>query len=139
MLIYIDTNVYLDYMGNREDNLKPLGEFAFQLIQRALKCEFEILLSDLVLEELNRHASKKEIERMLCPLLKKNKIQQVVSTKEDSEEAKEECIRCPDIHFSDSLHYAIALRCCAEAIITNDKHFYSIESPELLITTPNRI
>lgn len=55
-LIYCDTNVYLDYFFDRRDNIRPLGEFAHQVIQRALGCEFYIVISDWVITELNKHA-----------------------------------------------------------------------------------
>lgn len=46
MKIYLDTCIYLDYLMDRKDNLRPLGEFAFQLLKRTFECEFEIIISD---------------------------------------------------------------------------------------------
>ena len=51
-LIYLDTNIYLDYFENRTDKLKPLGEFAFRIIKRAIDCEFKIVISSIILAEI---------------------------------------------------------------------------------------
>ena len=40
--IYFDTNIYLDFLENRNDRLRPLGELASQLFKRSINCEFFI-------------------------------------------------------------------------------------------------
>jgi rRNA-processing protein FCF1 len=67
-LIYLDTNIYLDYLESREDRLRPLGEFAFRLLQRTLKCEFKIVISDVVNKELDRNIEADKIKGILDDL-----------------------------------------------------------------------
>jgi len=50
--LYLDTNIYLDNYYNRNDHFRPLGEFSFQLIKRALNGEFHIVYSREILNEL---------------------------------------------------------------------------------------
>ena len=77
MLVYVDTNIYLDYFQNRQDRLRPLGEFVFQFFRRSLKCEFEIVVSDFVLEELHKKVTIKQQEEFFKPLYAKNKIHKI--------------------------------------------------------------
>jgi len=46
--IYVDANIYLDYLEERTDRIRPLDEFAFKIFRRALECEFEIVISDAI-------------------------------------------------------------------------------------------
>jgi hypothetical protein len=68
MLMYLDTNIYLDYWESRRDSLRPLGEFAFSIIRRAVECEFEILISNLFLHELKERIKEEEIGEVLRQL-----------------------------------------------------------------------
>jgi len=61
MKIYFDTNVYLDFLEDRSDSLKPLGELAHQAFLRGLDCEYFIVISDLVIEELRKRVSAEDI------------------------------------------------------------------------------
>ncbi|MBD3304093.1 hypothetical protein GF343_03035 [Candidatus Woesearchaeota archaeon] len=51
-LIYVDTNIYIDYFDGRTDYLRPPGEFAYQLLKRTFNCEFRIIVSSLVVDEI---------------------------------------------------------------------------------------
>lgn len=73
-LIYLDTNVYLDYWEARSDKLRPLGEFAYSVLRRSLECEFVILISDLVLTELRSSIEDAEIKAVLSSLKENNKL-----------------------------------------------------------------
>ncbi len=138
MLIYIDTNVYLDYILQRKSRLAPHDEFAFLLLQRALKCEFEIIVSDILLKELERHAQKLDIDKTIKPLRIKNKIIGIQSSYEDKKEAAM-LKSSHDIPFNDILHYVLALRAGAECIVTNDRHFLALPDKDIAIKTPNSL
>jgi len=64
MLIYCDTNIYIDYFENREDNLRPLGTFAFELLRRTIECEFTIVVSDFVISELEKYVEEEKIKEL---------------------------------------------------------------------------
>ena len=51
----IQAAIYLDYWERRTDNQRNLDEFAFQILKRTVACEFEIVISDLVLAELEKY------------------------------------------------------------------------------------
>ena len=73
-LIYLDTNIYLDYWGDRRDKFRPLGEFAYTVLRRSVECEFMILTSDLVLNELRGLIEDAEIKEVFSNLKESNKL-----------------------------------------------------------------
>ncbi len=87
-LIYIDTNVYLDYWEARIDKMRPLGEFAYNVIKRAIDCEFIVIVSDIVFKELENHLDKQSIESIFKDLRHYNKLESVESLVEELEKAK---------------------------------------------------
>ncbi|MCK4327713.1 MAG: PIN domain-containing protein [Candidatus Diapherotrites archaeon] len=119
-VVYVDTNVYLDYFENRCDRLRPLGEFAFQFFRRALKCEFEIVMSDHVMDELESVVSIETIDMFLEPLKKKNKIKLVFVEQADVRRAK----RLPT-HWQDALHAVLAEKAGAELIVTRNANDFA--------------
>ena len=52
---YLDTNIYIDYFLNRIDKLRPLGDFAFNLIKKIVIGEYKLIISDLVILELEHN------------------------------------------------------------------------------------
>ncbi len=120
MKVYVDTNVYLDFILNRSDKLRPLGELASQFFRRALDCEFEIVVSNHVISELKKNDIKDdELEDLWLWL--KSKIVKVGVSFEDEERART-LHRSGLLHFQDALHYSIAQKVKA-IILTNDKDF----------------
>ena len=114
-IIYCDTNFYLDYFYDRRDKFRPLGEFAFQVIQRALSCEFKFIISDWLIVELEKNHAKQKMNDLLIELRKKDKIIETQITRED-----ERLARSLPTHFEDALHAAIAIRAKAECIVTTN-------------------
>lgn len=121
-LIYIDSNVYLDYLLNRKDKLRPLGDFAFELLRKVISCKYEILISDLVLDELNNHADEDEIQKITD--LIKVKMRLIRRDDKDVFEAK----KISKKEQRDALHYVLAKKGGAKIIVTrNTEHFYFSE------------
>ncbi|MBW2972837.1 PIN domain-containing protein [Candidatus Woesearchaeota archaeon] len=130
-LIYIDTNVYLDYLLGRNDRLRPIGDFAFELIRRAVKCEFEILISELVIDELENNASEEQISQLLNFI--KKKTVKLGITEEDILKSRQ--ISRTDSE--DALHYLLAKKGGAEFLVTrNIKHF---DFPDLQTVFPENL
>lgn len=137
-LIYIDTNVYLDYFENRNYGLRPASEFAFSLFRRTISCEFRIVVSDKLLEELKRFVDTEKILDLFDKLRRFDKIVEIKlnrGIKLDASRISKNGL----IHYSDALHYSIALNAGAEAIITNDRQFRSLSSGKLPIILPENI
>jgi len=126
-LIYLDTNIYLDYLESREDRLRPLGEFAFRLLQRTLKCEFKIVISGLVIEELERHINSDRIKGILNDLKEMNKLIRIEVLSEYKEKARE-LIKNKNTHIDDALHVVLAQKAGAKILVTrNVEHFIDFQ------------
>ena len=112
MRIYVDTNIYLDYFLNRTDRLRPLGDFAFELFRRTISCEFEIILSDWVEQELKNNNATEQLRKLKEEL--KHKLITITTTKEDINQAKK--VK----PFEDSLHAILAEKAKAKYLITRN-------------------
>lgn len=132
-LIYIDTNVYLDLLIGRESGLMPNNEIALNILNRALKCEFHIIISNFVLKEMEKFAKKEAIRDMLDSLFTAEKMIFEMASREDKARAN---LLNPDVPFGDCLHFVIAERCGAEYLVTNDKHFGRLNN-KVKIIKPN--
>ena len=122
-LIYIDTNIYLDYFEGRNDYLRPLGEFAFQTFQRTLSCEFTIIFSGLVLKELSNYMNEEDLYSLLNELKEKNKLIETKTTFQDKEKARQ-MIKQKRTDFNDTLHAIIAQRMNAKYLVTRNVKDY---------------
>lgn len=133
---YIDACIWRDYFENRSDNLRPLGEWAFRLIKKIISENGLIICSSLILKELGKEYSEKQIMNILsivpCSLLIDIKI-----SASQFKEAKSLSIqlRTP---LKDTIH-AIMARDNNAVMVTRDKHFIelnkiaAVRKPEDLI------
>jgi len=120
MKLYLDTNIYVNFLRNEQDKLRPLGEFAFQIFKRSVSCEFEIVFSDFIATELNNIGiSSDNVNNLLSWI--GTKVIIVKSDKQDVNQARKVQKKLK-IHFSDALHYAIAMR-TADKVLTSDNEF----------------
>lgn len=72
MKIYIDTNIYLDYLLKRKNKYgKDLSKPAFDVFKRTVSCEFYIILSYHVLNELHANIKERDTTMLLNFLRKK--------------------------------------------------------------------
>jgi predicted nucleic acid-binding protein len=115
MKLYIDTNVYLDYLLERKNKKgKDLSRPAFNVFKRAASCEFYVLVSNHLIQELRGIIDLNDLT-MLMSFLKKKIIM-------ISDETKGK---------GDELHAHLAIKHGADLIVTrNIKHFreFSIQS-----------
>lgn len=90
--LFLDTNIFLDFYFDRKDSLKPLGEFAFRLIQEAINCKYFVLTSETNIKEICKvtELSLEDVwDRILSDLSKANKIKVIDFSQKQYEEAKE--------------------------------------------------
>lgn len=132
-LIYIDTNVYLDLLMGRHAGLMPSSDIARNILNRALKCEFHIIVTNFVLTEVEKFVSKEPIKAMLDSLATAEKMTFEMATSEDRAKAR---LLNQDVPFGDCLHFVIAERCGAEYLVTNDRHFDRLKN-KVKIIKPN--
>lgn len=125
MKYYVDTSIWRDYYEDRKDNLKPLGEFAFEFFRKVKINNDKILYSDLVIEELNKAYNEKEIKQIFDIIEEDNLLEKVEISKNQVKEALE-LKRKLQIPFGDALH-AIIARDNDAILITRDEHFLKID------------
>lgn len=135
-LVYIDTNIYMDHFDNRTDGLRPLGEFAFELLRRVRNGDFIVIFSTLVSEELSYNTYEERIKQLLEDLN-----ENVIYTGILQDDAKLANRICKDrgTTFNDTLHAIISKRMNAEYFITRNfkdfeilQDFVKLKYPENL-------
>jgi len=115
--IYIDTNVYIDHFQNRVDKLRPLGEFAFNSIRKSVECEYRIIISSVVLDELEYNGYAEDIKELTKNLKALNKI---TYTEESEEDIKRVRMFGLKSSINDAKHAVIAIRSKAKYLVTRN-------------------
>ncbi len=115
---YIDTSIWIDFFEDRKDNLKPLGEFAFQFLKKCKKYKCKIIFSEPLIFEL-----KKFSEQWLNEIFSSFKeLLAIVSISENQRSEAEQIAKKRGLPFNDIFH-AIIARDNNAIIISRDKHF----------------
>ena len=123
---YVDTSVWRDYFEDRKDNLKPLGEFAFQFLKKCKEEKWEIIVSDIINIELKSRFSEQQVKEVFSSF--KDEIKNVEATKQQKLEAEKYWEKTnKSIPFNDVLHAIIAKQHNA-ILITRDYHFEMLSS-----------
>ena len=118
-LIYIDTNVWIDFWEDRRDNIRPLGEFAFQLLKKAYECKYRIIVSGLVIDELDLFYSKETIIEIMKNLRASGKYQPLKVLEQDRLQA-EETAKEVGTSYNDARHAILANRANADYLVTRN-------------------
>lgn len=122
--IYCDTNIYLDFLLGRTDYMRPLNEFAYQIFRRVEQGEFNLIISDHLLYELENNLDADKIARLLEPLAEKGKIVKIYKSREDVLKANE----ISREHWKDALHAILANKAKAIYLLTrNIRHYAGCE------------
>jgi len=128
MKLFVDTHIFVDYFLDRSDNIRPLGEFAFQLVRRTISCEFYMLVSDGAIKELKNVLNKKEdelIEIVFKELISAGKVQFIEASEHQISEARLLAEK-RQIPRTDAL-FAILARDNAAILVSRDKHHQEME------------
>jgi len=116
MKYYVDTCIWIDYWENRQDNLRPLGEFALKFFTN-LEDEDIVYYSDLTLKELNNRYSDDVIAEVFkvveCELIH-------LETYKSQLHTATIIARTGLMHWTDALHATLAKEADA-LLITRDK------------------
>lgn len=113
MRVFIDTNVYLDLLLNRDSSL-----YAEQIITRSISCEFYVIVSPLIIQELENYANEIDI-KSLFERIGVKKI--FVHTSKKKEYVS-------GLHFPDNIHLHTAIEANCDVFLTNDHAFFDISS-----------
>lgn len=128
----------MDYFENREDKLRPLGEFAFNLLRRCFDCEFSIVTSILVTEEVEYNGHTKNLLKLNKKLNQAHKLIKISIAREDRTKAHK-LKKKYNISFNDSLHAVLAAKANVDFLVTrNIKDFYQFQDI-VDITLPEQI
>lgn len=135
--IYLDANIYYNLWLRESKNGIPLDYYANNLIERILKEDFVLVVSDLLIEEvIKKWGFVKELFlSLLAELDCKNKLIKAEITQELRNQIKEKIefykIKKSTIHLSDMTHIMLAKQENA-IFVTNDKEARDIAIEEYL-------
>ncbi len=134
---YFDTSIWRDYYENREDNFRPLGEWAFRLIQKIIETRDIILYSDTLPKELSIDFSFNEIGKILEIATSKGALQKASISENQKKEAAI-LSKNRGVSYCDALH-AVLARDYEAILVARDNHFLQLtditiaKKPEELI------
>lgn len=126
MRIYVDTNVWLDFLGGRRSKYLLLDEFAARIFDRIETGEFELVMSNHLMKQLELFVlNKKALEELLQRL-----VPHMLTTRVRHEDKSIAAKRGGE--FEDMLHYAIAERTKCDLFITGDKGLYFLGTVKIV-------
>lgn len=132
---YIDSCIWIDYLEDRKDRFRPLGEWACMLIQKIIKNKDVIVYSNAIEKELKK---KYPIEKISCYLeaVPKESFERIAYSEAQVIKAGfiSKKFRIPSV---DALHALLAKENNA-IIVTRDKHFYELEK-HLTVKKPEEL
>ena len=121
---YLDTAIWRDYFEDRKDNIRPLGEFAFQFLKKCTERKWFVLVSSEIEKELLAHFSKEKVNEIFTGF--QDIIIRVDYSKQQVSEALSFWVKTKkNFPFSDILHSIIA-RDNKAILVCRDKHFWAI-------------
>lgn len=121
---YLDTSIWRDYYENRSDNFRPIGEWAFQFLQKVIKQKNVVIYSDLVLDELKNRYTDAEIQDIFEILSSVRLLEKVPISQSHISEARR-MNRERHLGFGDCLH-AILARNTGAMLVSRDAHFLDL-------------
>ncbi len=131
----MDTAIWRDYFEDRKDNLRPLGEFAFQFLKQCRKRNDFVIVSSAVRKELLDYYSHERTTLIFSNF--KDIIIELDYSKEQSAEAFSFWVNGrKKFPFYDILHSIIA-RDNNSVLITRDRHFEEIGIAECSLPEDN--
>ncbi|MBI2581961.1 type II toxin-antitoxin system VapC family toxin [Candidatus Woesearchaeota archaeon] len=117
---YVDTSIWIDLYEDRKGyNHEALGDYALKLFSMIKAKENSLIISDIMIRELEGYYSIEEINGMMKPFAKI--IEKIISTKEQRIEARKIAIE-RNLPPGDALH-AILARDNNVILISRDKDF----------------
>ena len=110
--VYVDTNIIMDFLLERD-------HAAYLFLDRALRCEFLIIISDVVLHELTYQGLELESSNLIQILRAGGKCIILHVSEEDKKEAKA-VVAARKTHYNDALHASVACRSGCKAFVTKN-------------------
>lgn len=121
---YVDTSIWIDLYEDRKGyHNEPLGDFALKLFILIKSRKNKMVISNLLITELEMNYSMEAINGMMKPF--EDIIEKIIATKEQRDEAKKIAGE-RGLPPGDVLH-AILARDYQLILVTRDKHFKQLE------------
>ena len=121
---YVDTSIWIDLYEDRQGYRgEPIGDFALKLFSMIKAKKETLVITDLLIRELEMNYSMEKINSMMNPF--EEVIEKIIVKREQRDEAKR-IAEERDIPPGDVLH-AIIARDHNLVFITRDKHFRKLE------------
>ena len=121
---YLDTSIWIDIYEDRKGyNNEPLGDYGLKLLAMLRIKKFKLILTDLIIKELQNYYSIPEINGMIKPF--EEIIEKIIGTKTQGDEA----IKIANerkLPYGDVLHSIIA-RDNNLILVTRDRHFKELQ------------
>jgi len=134
---YLDTSIWRDFLEDRKDSLRPLGEFAFQFLKKCRETNAEIIVSDAVVFELKAGLSDELVKEIFTSF--GGIIRMVAAGPKQVFEAKAEWQkRKMALPFKDVLHAVIA-RDNKAVLVARDNHFFDLLASIAVVEKPEDI
>lgn len=134
MLVYIDTNIVLDLVRDRDSRTgRDLGTYSMSIFEQAKSCRFKVVISEWLRDELDSKGHDKEIEELFEELEEKKV--EVKYGKKEREKAEELSSEDRD----DALHGVLADKADADVLVTQNvadfrcvEHLVKVRKPSYL-------
>jgi predicted nucleic acid-binding protein len=127
MELYLDTHIFVDFWNERVDKMRPLGEFAYELLRETISCKHNLLFSDLIIAELTNSCGLTEHDiwnELFSDVIRAGKLSKVQITENQKQEARDMAARL-NIPRSDALH-AILAKDNNAVLVSRDHHHESV-------------
>ena len=127
MKLYLDADVWLNFWLDEMLGLLPASHYAEELLKKALKEKWTIVISEEVKKEIKRAGvSMEDLEEKLFDFRLGSILEEVEVEERDVEVARK-ISRERRLHASDAIHAALAIKSKAIFVTRNIKHFKVVE------------
>ena len=124
MRFYLDSAIWRDLHENRNDNFRPLGEWAFEFLRNVRQNKSLVLYSEIVVKELLIAYDYKTIAELFKNLSEDNLLVEVAVSPAQLKEAS--LLRKKfQVPLRDALH-AVLARDNNAVLIARDRHFEAL-------------
>lgn len=125
--VYVDTNEYLDYWLDRQDNFRPLGLFAGQVFDAVKGCTFTLVISDSIVKEIDKNLPYPSVAKEFFRNIRKlDKLIEIKVTREVFNKAKA-MSKEKSIPIHDCVHFLVA-KSEGALLVTEDKHLLGMDN-----------
>ena len=121
---YLDACIWRDYLENRSDRFRPLGDWATQLINKILRQKDIFVMTALLKEELLKYCKESEVKNMFEIIPIKQFLFSSINEKQTKEAISFARERMTPL--KDTLH-AIIARDIGAIFVTRDAHFQELQ------------